>query len=64
MKYQINLTEHSQGFIKIEADDEEEALNMAIEEYHNGNFNFPGIDLEFSNPIKLDYTFFPCCPCH
>ena len=46
VKYQVNLTERSYGFIEIDASDEQDALNKATEEYHNSNFIFPKIDIE------------------
>ena len=37
MKYRIDVTETSYGFVEIEADSEAEALAKVDEEYHSGN---------------------------
>lgn len=54
MKYKIEFTETLQKTISIEAKSEEEAIQLAKEEYYKGNIvlddtNFIDVDIELIN---------------
>ena len=50
MKYLVNVTEKSYGFIGLEAENAEEAMTKATDEYHKGNVLFPSIEIDYSEP--------------
>lgn len=54
MKYEVEIAEASYGIVEIEAENEEEAREKAIEEYHNGNVWWNSGDYEIGNVNKVE----------
>jgi hypothetical protein len=50
-QFEFEVTEVSQGFIIVEADDLDEASEVVSELYYNGEVAWDGVDVSF-NPIK------------
>ena len=53
LKFLVNLTEIHYGFIEVEADDEESAMEIAIEESNNGNVHYVSLELKVDKPIPF-----------
>ena len=58
-KYKVEITEHLQRVIEVDAESEEDAISMVKEDYRKENivlddFDLTGLDIEIYNPNKFN----------